>query len=156
MTHGYASNPFSHFMLYKSLAANFRVIFFAQGSWGGNSKREDVQDAFETAEKAEAAILSWLEAFFEAIDHLLPPKFYLYGHSNGGYQSGLYASYHPERILKLFLNSPSGTMGIQPVEAYDPYNVRVTDRVNQVPSREAVEKAIHDRENNVQTFAHLP
>ena len=38
MTHGYASSAFSHFMQFKSLAVHFRVIFFNNCSWGGNTR----------------------------------------------------------------------------------------------------------------------
>mmetsp|Transcript_716 Transcript_716/g.1013 ORF Transcript_716/g.1013 Transcript_716/m.1013 type:complete len:184 (-) Transcript_716:654-1205(-) len=120
MTHGYASFSLSHFMLFKQLAGRFRVIFFDNCSWGGNTRKLSTS-GLESPQKANQLILSWWEAFIASIDHLLPPKFQLFGHSNGGYQAGLYASFHPERILKLFLHSPSGFEGIQPADSYDVY-----------------------------------
>jgi len=39
----------------------------------------------------------------------LPKKFYLTGHSYGAYLSLLYSEKHPEKVIKLFLNSPAGT-----------------------------------------------
>jgi len=38
MTHGYASKSLSHFMLFKRLSEHFRVIFFDNCSWGGNTR----------------------------------------------------------------------------------------------------------------------
>lgn len=51
----------------------------------------------------------------------------------------LYASVFPDRIEKLFLCSPVGFDGINPPEMYDPYTIRVSDRVNEVPPREKVD-----------------
>lgn len=155
MTHGYASFALSHFYHFKTLAEHFRVIIFDNCSWGGNT-RLDETEGLDSPENAELVILSWLEGFFAQIDHLLPPKYYLYGHSNGGAQMGLYASFHPERVEKLFLNSPSGFMGIQPPELYDVYAIRTSDEVNAPPSREQVDKSIQQRENSVNIFAHMP
>ena len=53
----------------------------------------------------------------------LPPKFYLHGHSYGGYIGSLYACANPERIAALFLNSPAGPEGIP--EDYDIYKLRI-------------------------------
>lgn len=46
----------------------------------------------------------------------------MHGHSYGGYLSALYTERHPERIAKLFLNSPVGTEP-EPVDR-DPLTVR--------------------------------
>lgn len=51
--------------------------------------------------------MGWLEEWFDRAN--LPDKFYLHGHSYGGYLSYLYARRNPHKILKLFLNSPVGT-----------------------------------------------
>ena len=123
LTHGYASFAASHFMILKQLAEHYRVIMFDNSSWGANT-RLDQCSGLESSEKADAYLLEWLKAFFDAIETDLPTspeKFYLYGHSNGGYQLGLYASQYPERIAKLFLNSPSGTRPFPNMQEYDPY-----------------------------------
>ena len=98
-------------------------------------------------------MLEWLTGFFAAIDHLLPPKYLLYGHSNGAYQMGLFASAYPDRISKLFLSSPVGFAGLE--DDYDPYTIRVSDRVNTVPPREKVDQLISERENKINAFATL-
>jgi pimeloyl-ACP methyl ester carboxylesterase len=64
-------------------------------------------DFVKDAESANNYQLGWLQTWFDMVD--LPPMFYLHGHSYGGYLSGLYAASNPERIIKLFLNSPAGT-----------------------------------------------
>ena len=38
MTHGYATHALSHFMLFKPLSENYRVIIFDNSSWGGNTR----------------------------------------------------------------------------------------------------------------------
>ena len=134
MTHGFAGYSLDHFMIFKKLAAEFRVIFFDNGSWGGNTRVQSTA-GMESPEKAEEVILSWLRAFIDKLSevNLLPEKFNFYGHSNGGYQAGLYAAHHPERILKLFCNSPSGFEGLKP--DVDVYQVRISDRTEAPPTR---------------------
>jgi pimeloyl-ACP methyl ester carboxylesterase len=70
----------------------------------------------------------------------LPPKFFLAGHSRGGYLTGLYASQHPERIEKLFMISPSGLAHI-PDDKLDIYSIR-TDDSKDPPSKEKVEHSL--------------
>ena len=123
MTHGYASFAVSHFMIMKELAEHFRVIMFDNSSWGANTRLIECS-GLESSQAANRYLLSWLVAFFTAIDGELPEKYYLYGHSNGGYQLGLYASQHPQRVAKLFLNSPSGTRPLPDLRVYDPSKQR--------------------------------
>lgn len=143
MTHGYATFALSHYTLFKRLAKHYRVVIFDNGSWGGNTRLEQTS-ALDSPERADAVMLEWLKGFFDAIDHLLPPKFLVYAPSNGGYQMGLYASAYPERIEKLFLCCPVGFAGLE--ADYDPYAIRVTDKANVVPPRERVDQLIFERE----------
>ena len=122
MTHGYATYALSHFMIFKSLAKHYRVIAFDNSSFGGNTRLNSCS-GLESPEKADAYMIEWQKGFFEAIDHLLPAKYLLYGASNGAYQLGLFASVCPDRIEKLFLCSPVGFVGIS--QTYDPYAIRV-------------------------------
>ena len=48
----------------------------------------------------------------DALD--MPDKFYLVGHSWGGWGSMMIASIKPERLEGLFLMSPAGTEGYDP------------------------------------------
>ena len=107
----------------------------------------------ESAERADEVMLEWLKGFFSAIDHLLPPKFLVYAPSNGAYQMGLYASAFPDRIEKLFLCCPVGFAGIE--SDYDPYSIRVSDKVNAVPPREKVDQLIEERESKRYAFGTL-
>ena len=100
-------------------------------------------------------MLEWLEGFFAQVDHLLPPKYLLYGPSNGGYQMSLFASAHPERVSKLFLCSTVGFTSVPSAQDYDPYSIRVSDRVNQLPPRKLVDRMVHVRENRINAFASL-
>lgn len=56
-------------------------------------------------------------------DDELPTKFFLHGHSYGGYISSLYACANPHRISALFLNSPAGPEGVP--EDYNIYKLRI-------------------------------
>ena len=49
--------------------------------------------------------MDFLTQTMEELD--LPDKFYLAGHSYGGYFSCLWASQNPERVESLFLMSPA-------------------------------------------------
>ena len=62
------------------------------------------------------------------LDADLPAKFYMSGHSAGGFQFMLYACYHPERIEGMFLQSPAGTEDeTREGWVYDPYSIRIDD-----------------------------
>ena len=67
----------------------------------------------------------------------------------------LYSSAHPERINKLFLCCPVGFSGILPDSEYDPYSIRVSDKVNAPPPREKVDQMKQDRENKLNAFRTL-
>lgn len=138
MTHGYATKSLSHFMLFKPLSTHFRIIFFDNCSWGGNTRLSS-SSGLASPKHAREMMLSWIEAFFIAIDHLIPQKVLLYGASNGAYQLSLYASKYPERVAKLFLCSPVGFDGIQPTESYDIYAIRNQDKRPGPPSRAKVD-----------------
>ena len=53
----------------------------------------------------------------------LPEKFYLAGHSIGGWQAAQYASCCPDRVEGLFLMSPAGTEPYKK-ETWDPYSTK--------------------------------
>ena len=85
-------------------------------------------------------MLEWLTGFFAAIDHLLPPKYFLFASSHSGYQISLFANAFPDRVEKLYLGSPAGFYGVE--DGYDPYKVRTNDKVNEPPPREVVDYSI--------------
>ena len=82
----------------------------------------------ESPEKANQFLSSFIENLIAELDKLklLPDKFHLYGHSNGGYQMGNFASKveNRKRIASLFLESPSGTSPFPSDDTYNPYSER--------------------------------
>jgi pimeloyl-ACP methyl ester carboxylesterase len=78
----------------------------------------------------------------------LPPKFLLSAHSFGGYQFHLYASAHPERVQAVFFQSPASTEFYDSSDV-DPYQIRLQDDTNTVPSKKQVDQGIRDLENLV-------
>jgi pimeloyl-ACP methyl ester carboxylesterase len=63
----------------------------------------------------------------------LPEKFLISGHSFGAYQAALYASRHPERIIKAFFISPANFEPYVSTKTYDPYSYRTDDSRNPPP-----------------------
>ena len=87
----------------------------------------------ESPEKAEQYVVTWWEKLIDTLTREcdLPAKFYLSGHSAGGYQIMLYASYHPERIEAMFLQSPACIENEKREGwVYDPYSLRVQDQTD--------------------------
>ena len=85
MTHGYAMAAPYFIGIIPKLAEHYRIVFFDNCAWGTNSRTDEVGDALETPEKAEAYIIEWWEKLIAALGDDLPPKFYLTGHSAGGF-----------------------------------------------------------------------
>ena len=150
MTHGYCMSMAYYCRIVPELAKHYRIVMFDNLSWGLNSRTQDVGDALETPEKAEKWVVTWWEKLIFALGDTLPEKFYLSGHSAGGFQCMLYASYHPERIEGLFLQSPACAEDqSDPNWVYDPYEVRLVDNEDVYPSRSEVDKGLENYENNV-------
>ena len=71
----------------------------------------------------------------------MPEKFYVSGHSAGGYQLMLYACYHPERIEAMFLQSPACFIDTTvPGFVDDIYDNRISDESAELPPRWLVTK----------------
>jgi len=64
-------------------------------------------------------MIDFMTGTIDALSECLPVKFYLAGHSYGGYLASLYASKMPNRIEALFLISPMIQSYIE--ETYNPY-----------------------------------
>ena len=62
----------------------------------------------------------------------LPEKFYLHGHSYGGYLSSIFACSHPDRVAALFLNSAIGAEPEPP--DYDTHRDRLSSFDNGPPN----------------------
>ena len=150
MTHGYAMAAPFYVGIIPKLAQHYRIVMFDNLAWGLNSKTDEVGDALESPEKAEAWIVEWWEKLIAALGDDLPPRFYLSAHSLGGYQAMLYACYHPERIEGMFLQSPACVEDqTRDGWVYDPYTVRRGDETADLPSRSEVDKNIQMYADNV-------
>ena len=97
------------FSCIKKLSESFRLVMPDMGTYGANSRVQDnsIPKCSNNPDEAEALILDWFECFVSSMGSDLPEKFILAGIANGGYQAGLYASKHPERVEKLIVLSPS-------------------------------------------------
>ena len=126
MTHGYCMAAVFHARLLPALAKHYRIVMFDNMGFGLNTRMTDVGDALESPEKAEKWVVTWWEKLIEALGNDLPAKFYLSGHSAGGCMSMLYASYHPEKIDGMFLQSPACAED-QTADGweYKPYEIRI-------------------------------
>lgn len=88
--------------------------------------------------EVDAWLVEYWEKWVEQCK-ILPDKFLLSGHSFGGYQAALYASKHPEKILKVFFISPSNFCPFDPTN-YDPYSMRSDDSSPNPPPRAMVDR----------------
>ena len=137
MTHGYGLSIALFFKVIRPLGDHFRLVLVDNSSWGLNTRVEGLSKHLETPEASERYCLTWWENLIEALGKDLPQKFFFTGHSAGGYQAMLYASHHPDRILGLFLMSPACSEPFD--KTYDPYTQRLSDLVNEYPSKEMVD-----------------
>ena len=87
MTHGYCMAALFFSRIIPALAEHYRIVMFDNLSWGMNSRTDNVGDALESPEKAERWLVTWWENLIEALTRSedLPAKFYLSGHSAGGF-----------------------------------------------------------------------
>ena len=109
--HGNIACFVSFFSLLKYLSENYRVVGIDNMNLGLNT-RSTSKAPHKDCETAEAWIQDYLTKTINAMD--MPDKFYLVGHSWGGYGSMMIASIMPERLEGLFLCSPAGTEGYDP------------------------------------------
>ena len=93
---------------------------FDHGSWGMNTRWARFPEEI-TPESSEAWMSRWLEQVFGKLN--LPVRFFLAGHSLGGFYCALFASKYPDRVEGLFLISPAGMVPYTP-ETYNPYMMR--------------------------------
>lgn len=123
LIHGFASSSVLMYPIFHKLSSRYRLVLLDQLGWGASTRIDQLPADVIDKESADTYALGWLEEWFLRVQDL-PEKVYLCGHSYGGYLSLMYAQKHPERIDKLFLNSPVGT---QPYEVgRDPLSVRYT------------------------------
>ena len=93
MTHGWLGNSTGWTWMLKPLAEHYRLVLFDCASWGLNTKL-DKSVALESPEAAEVWLREWSVKLFDAMTDqgMVPDKFYLAGHSVGGWLAAQYAS----------------------------------------------------------------
>ena len=141
MTHGYLMSAVYFAFILPALSEHYRIVMVDNLAWGLNTRTDYMGDALSSPEKAEKWLITWWEKLVEALAGDLPEKFYVSGHSAGGYQLMLYACYHPERIEAMFLQSPSCFIDTTvPGFVDDIYDNRISDESSEPAPRWLVTK----------------
>ena len=118
-------------------------------SFGLSDRRKECSILKQDAESVEDWIINWWKQLISELD--LPPKFFLAGHSMGGFQAALIASVMPERIESLFLISPAN---MEPYDAstYDPYaDPDIIDTL-EVSTKKQVDEWLRQERENLHTM----
>ena len=86
MTHGFMGASAVWIYMLKHLAEKYRLVLFDHGSWGLNT-RLDASSGLESPEAAENWQREWIVKLMDALtgDNTVPDKFYMAGHSLGGW-----------------------------------------------------------------------
>ncbi len=100
LLHGGPGVPMDFSPIAERLAHQFQVITFDQRGTGRSP-----------VEEASYSINEYLDDINRIAQHFRVEKFHLFGHSWGGLYAQIYAEKYPERILSLFLSSPSSGTG---------------------------------------------
>ena len=102
--HGYRACSGKYYQLVPHLVKHFRLIFI---DWigAGCSSRPDNFNQKATPAEAMKYFIDYIESWRV---QMKLDKFYLMGHSFGGYIASHYAIAHPERIQKLIICSVPG------------------------------------------------
>ena len=103
LIHGYGAGCGVFFKVVKDLSLHFHIYMVDMLGMGASGRPE--YDAF-SVDLAEDFFVNAIKTWKHKIG--INEKFYLAGHSLGGYISSIYALRHPEDILKLLLLSPVG------------------------------------------------
>jgi proline iminopeptidase len=106
LLHGGPGVPMDDSPIAELLQQKFQVITFDQRGTGRSP-----------AEGASYAIEEYLEDLNTIAHHFGVEQFHLFGHSWGGLYGQIYAENHPEKVLSLFLSSPSSGTGQMWTEA---------------------------------------
>ena len=126
LIHGFGGSGVMLYPMFRNLMEHYRLVLIDQVGFGGSTRVSQIPAfCFESVEAMDQYQVGWLLKWLEQMDEdeELPPKFYLHGHSYGGYIGSLLACKCPHRIEALFLNSPAGPEGI-PADL-DVYKLRI-------------------------------
>lgn len=125
MVHGFGGSACLYYPIYKKLLEHFRIVAIDMLGFGASSRVRIREEVLCSPSATDTYQLSWLQAWLNqmSLNQELPEKFYLHGHSYGGYLSSLLACANPDRIAALFLNS---TIGAEPEPSeYNFLNLRL-------------------------------
>lgn len=106
-------NVIAYSRLLVLLSKKYRLVCFDHSNFGLNTRSTKHHT---TAEEGEQWVSDFVTRLVEKLD--VPDKFYLAGHSYGGWWASKMAGLLPERIESMFLLSPAGTHTYDP-ETYD-------------------------------------
>ena len=126
MIHGFGGSAALLYPVYKQLLEHFRIVAIDMLGFGASSRVTLSEAVLSSASACENYHVRWLSRWLYemTLNQEMPDKFYLSGHSYGGFISSLFACAHPDRISALFLNS---AIGAEPEPAeYDPMNIRLS------------------------------
>ena len=103
LVHGYGAGGGVFFRIIKDLSEHFHLYIVDMLGMGASGR-----PPYEctTVDEAEDFFVNSLKTWTEKIGR--KEKFFLAGHSLGGYVSSVYALRHPDDLIKLILLSPVG------------------------------------------------
>eukprot|EP00162_Nutomonas_longa_P010622 comp20048_c0_seq1/m.39328 comp20048_c0_seq1/g.39328 ORF comp20048_c0_seq1/g.39328 comp20048_c0_seq1/m.39328 type:complete len:376 (+) comp20048_c0_seq1:2-1129(+) len=116
LTHGYGSGLAFYVHNFDELAKKFKLHAIDWTGFGCSARIKYQGKTFQDAEQY------FLEPFERFLEKKKLDRFYLAGHSLGGYISGRYAIRHPETLKGLLLVSPVGVP--EPPPHYNTYRTR--------------------------------
>ena len=110
---------------------HYRIVGIDQLGFGASSRVTLNEQFTRDQERIDSYQVGWLEKWVETMTNSgdLPNKFFLKGHSYGGYLSSLYASRNQERVQALFLNSPVGHESIP--DDYEELPIRMSSNLEE-------------------------
>lgn len=92
--HGFGGAGVIMYPIFRPLMKHFRLVLIDQIGFGCSTRVEKLPDScFESVEAMDAYQAGWLTKWMEQMDEedMLPPKFFLHGHSYGAYIGSLFA-----------------------------------------------------------------
>ena len=112
---------------------------------GANTRIYEGLSVSITPEQSEMMINLWFIQWVYAMGNQLPDKFYLAGFGNGGFNAGVYAAKHPDKVAKLLLLSPAQFCPKSIDENFDPYKINDLKEVNERHIYSELKACTHDR-----------
>ena len=126
MIHGFGGSACLYYPVLKQLLEHYRIVAIDMLGFRASSRVVIKEEILSSPAATDSYQVSWLSSWLNlmSLNQEMPEKFFIHGHSYGGYLSSLFAVTHPERIAALFLNSTPGAEP-EPTE-YNPLAVRMS------------------------------